>query len=323
MHNTFSKPKEIANEINLQMDRFIPVLFPLGVVLGFILPGVFILLQPYVLLLFAMMTLSGALKLKVAEFGTTIRNPLPIAAAFVSSYILMPLFALLVSSFIFAGDNDTITGFILLFCGPIAVSSFIWVSIYRGSKALSLTLILLGTILAPITVPGTLSILMGARVALDMSGVAVSLLLMVVVPTIIGVTLNETSRGKIPSLVCPYLNPVSKICLMLVIAANTSSVATTIRLDDPTIWIIAVVCILLAIINFLLAKLAAIMCRCSTENSIALFFSGSLRNIASVATIAVTFFSQATVLPTLIMIVFQHLLSALMAKLLIKKGNEP
>jgi predicted Na+-dependent transporter len=66
---------------------------------------------------------------------------------------------------------------------------------------------------------------------MDMSGIAVSLIFMVVIPTIIGVALNETSKGKIPDAACPWLNPLSKIGLALVVAANASPVAKIIRID--------------------------------------------------------------------------------------------
>ena len=307
-----------ADAVNRHLERLMPVLTPMGILLGFLLPGIFIHLRPFVPWLFGLMTLAGALRLRVSELGGAIRSPIPIAAFFVSTHLLMPLFAMFASSRFFSGSTDTIAGFVLLFSGPAAVSSFMWVAIFRGDKALCLTLILLDTLFAPMVVPGTLSLLMGAKVTMDMTGIALSLVLMVVIPTIIGVTLNETSRGSIPDLVCPWLNPVSKICLMLVIAANTAPVAKIIRLDDPTVWQVAGLCIALTISGFFLSKGIAIILKCNREKSVSLFFSGSLRNISAVTTIAVTFFPEAAALPALLGIVFQQTLSAIMGKLLIK-----
>lgn len=312
-------PAAIAETINSRLERLMPVLTPLGIALGFALPGVFIHLRPLVPWLFGAMTLSGALKLRAREFGRTLRSPLPILLFFVSARLCAPLVALAASSLFFPGDSGTIAGFILLFSGPTAVSGFMWVSIYRGDKALCLTLILLDTLLAPFAVPGTLSALLGAKVAMDISGIAVSLILMVVVPTIIGVTANETSRGKIPQVVCPWLNPVSKICLMLVIAANTSPVAPALRFDEPKVWGIGALCITLSVAGFLLARLAAAFGRCGREKSVTLFFSGGLRNISAVTTIAVTFFPEAAALPALLGIVFQQTLAAVLARLLLKR----
>jgi predicted Na+-dependent transporter len=308
-----------ADAINRHLERLMPVLTPTGIMLGFLLPGIFIHLRPYVPWLFGIMTLAGALKLRVGEFGSTIHSPIPIAAFFISTHVLMPLCAMFSATLLFGGSPDTVAGFVLLFSGPAGVSSFIWVTMFKGDKALCLTLILLDTLLAPLAVPGTLSLLMGAKVTMDMTGIALSLILMVVVPTIIGVTLNETSRGFIPGLVCPYLNPVAKICLMLVVAANASPVASIIHISDPMIWMIATACVVLSITGFLLSRFTAIAIKCNREKSVSLFFSGGLRNISAVSTIAVTFFPEAAALPALLGIVFQQTLSAIMAKLIIHR----
>jgi len=292
-----------------------PVLTPTGVMLGFLLPGIFIYLRPFVPWLFGIITISGALKLRVNEFGSTLHSPVPIAAFFVSTHVLMPLCALFAANHLFGNSPDTVAGFVLLFSGPAGVSSFIWVTMFKGDKALCLTLILLDTLLAPLVVPGTISLLMGAKVTMDMTAIALSLILMIVVPTIMGVTLNETSRGFIPAVVCPYLNPVSKICLILVVAANASPVAGIVHISDPMVWMIATACVVFSTTGFLLSKLTAITIRCNREKNISLFFSGGLRNISAVSTIAVTFFPEAAALPALLGIVFQQTLSAIMGNL--------
>jgi len=297
------------------------VLAPMSVLLGFLLPGVFVNLRPFVPWLFGLTTLGGALSLRAAELGSAFRSPIPIITYFISARILMPLLALIFSSFFFGNAQNnsfTITGYILLFSCPAAISSFIWTTIFRGDKALTLALILIDNLLAPLLVPGTVSVLMGTKVVMDMSGIAISLILMIVIPTIIGVTINETSRGKISVIVSPYLGPISKICLMLVITTNASVIAPGFRFNDPAIWRIAVLVIILTSIGFLLFKLITIILKCNYEKSVSLIFSGGLRNISAVATIAVSFFPQAVVLPVLFGIMFQHPISALMGKLLIK-----
>jgi len=311
-----SKPVRTAAAINRKLEQLMPVLFPLGVVLGLTLPGVFTHLRPLVPWLFGVMTLSGALRLKVTEFGTTIRNPLPIFLFMVIVRLLMPLAAMFASSFFFGGNPDSVSGFVLLFSGPVAVASFIWVGIYKGDKALCLTLILLDTLLAPLVVPGTLSILMGARVAMDMGGIAVSLVFMVVLPTIIGVTVNEASRGKVPTIICPYLTPAAKICLMLVIAANSSAIAGTVRFGDPMVWKVAALVVSLSVGGFMLARLAGVVAGCDREKTVTLFFAGGLKNISVVATIAVTFFPEAAALPTITGILFQQSIAVVMGKLI-------
>jgi len=66
----------------------------------------------------------------------------------------------------------------------------------------------------------------------------------------------------------------------------------------------------------MLAKLAGIAARSGSEKKITMFFSGGLKNISVVATIAVTFFPEAAALPTIAGIMFQQAIAAIMSKLI-------
>jgi predicted Na+-dependent transporter len=296
----------------------IPVTTPLGVVFGILFPAFFIQLRPFVPWLFGLMTFSGALKLTANELTAAVRSPLPILVFFFTSHVIMPLIALFSSS-VFFTDPDIITGFVLLFAAPTAVSGFIWVIIFKGDKALGLTLILLDTMLAPLIVPATISILMGTKVAMDMSGIAISLLFMVVVPTILAVAINETSRGAVPKKIGHVLDPFAKLCLITVIAANSSAVAPNIRFNDPFVWGMALLCIGMTTTGFLFAKLNGIISKCGDQKGASMIIAGGLRNNSAVMTIAVTFFPELTVLPTVLSIIFQQTVAAIMGRLLIKK----
>jgi len=316
-----SSPKKIISvlhSINNLLGRLIPLTTPLAVALGFCFPDFFKNFRSFVPWLFAMMTFSGSLKLKASELGNAVKSPVPILLFFFTSHILMPCLAMLSSSSLLS-NPDVITGFILLFAGPTAVSGFIWVAIFKGDKALGLTLILLDTILAPLIVPATIYVFKGAGLAMDMSGVAFSLLFMIVIPTIIGVAVNETSKGKIPAVISPGFDPLSKICLLFVIAANTSAIAPNVKFGDPLVWKVALLCIALTITGFLLARLNGIVGRCGDKKSASLIIAGGLRNNSAVMTIAVTFFPEMTVLPTLLSIIFQQMIMAILGKALVSR----
>jgi tagaturonate reductase len=311
------EPVDFALALNTRLERLMPVLAPAGVVLGFLLPAVFIKLRPFIPWIFGAMTLSGAIKLKAREFGLVLRDPLPIAITLFSSHLIIPLAVFLVSTLIFRDNGGVIAGYVLVYSVPTAVSGFIWVNMYRGDDALALALILIATIAAPLIVPLSMSVLLGARVVLDMSGIALSLVMMVVVPTVIGIGANEISRGQIPRIISPLLNPVAKFCLILVIAANTAAVAPRVRLNDPQVWIIAAVCILFAAMAYCLSRLIGLLCRLNPGKQVTVFFSTGLRNISAAATIAIEFFPAQAALPALLGIVFQQTMAALMGRLLL------
>ena len=299
-----------------------PLFAPLGVILGIVFPLFFIGLRPFVPLLFGIITLSGALKLKARDLLLTVRNPLPIIFFFLTAHLLMPLAVLLLSTLIFGNDSDTISGYVLLYSVPTAVSGFIWVSIFRGDSALALTLILVDTILAPLVVPGTVRLLLGTRVMMDMSGMAISLILMIVIPTIIGVFLNETSRGTIPEKIGPFMGPLSKVCLVLVISANSSAVAHQFDPQNRRLWIIGAVCIAFVTLGFSLGKLFGLIGRYfrffeegKREKEVSIFIASGLRNISAAMTLAIEFFPAAAALPAVLGITFQQSICAVMARL--------
>jgi predicted Na+-dependent transporter len=308
-------PGEFALALNTWLERLMPLLTPAGVGLGFLLPQVFIVLRPLVPWLFGIMTLSGAIKLKVREFSLALRDPLPIVLSFAASHVIMPLAAFFISTLVFREEGGIISGYVLVYAVPTAVSGFIWVNMYRGDNALALALILIATIAAPLITPFTMAALLGTRVALDMRGMALSLMMMVVVPTAIGIGTNEISRGKFPRFAGPLLNPLAKLCLILVIAANTAAAAPMVRLGDSKVWIIAGVCVFLALAAYCVSRLACLFSPLSPEKQITVFFSTGLRNISAAATIAIEFFPEQAALPAILGVLFQQTMAALMGRL--------
>jgi tagaturonate reductase len=307
-------PQKLAGIINSSLERAFPLLISLGVILGVVLPWVFIDMRSIVPFLFGTVTLVGALKLRVRELGKTIASPLPILLYFLTARVFMPLIVFAFSSLVF-NNPDIVAGYVLLYAVPTAVTGFIWVSLYKGDPALGLTLILLDTIFAPIVVPATVRLLLGGGINLDMTGMIVSLTLMIVIPTIAGVALNESSRGKIPALLTPYLAPLSKLLMILVVAANASAVAPQIRFDNPQMWLIIAASVIFIVLSFFCARFAATAGKLNREKEVAFLFASSLRNSASAMTLAIRYFPEIAALPAVLGIMLQHNTAAVMGRI--------
>ena len=310
------------NSINHAFDRAMPLFAPLGVVLGVLFPSVLLELKPFVPWIFGLITLAGALKLQARELVKAVSTPMPILFFFFSAHVIMPLIVFLLSSFLFPQDPDIISGYVLLYSVPTAVTSSIWVSIFRGDLALCLTLILLDSILAPVVVPGIVKLLLGASISFDITGTALSLIFMVAIPTIVGVTLNETSRGKIPALISPWLNPGSKICIILVVAPNAAATAPKINPGNPLLWVIILLCIGFSALGFTLGKLTSIAGKLNTEKKTALFFTVGFRNTSAAMTLGTEFFPGSAALPAVLGIMFQQLIAGIMGRLLLGKRSD-
>ncbi|MFP3090080.1 bile acid:sodium symporter family protein [Treponema sp. TIM-1] len=313
---------ESASAVNQLLNRLMPLLIPCGVLAGILFSRVFILLRPLVPWLFGVMTLSGAIKLRARDLGRAVTDPKPVLLFFLFTHGLMPGVVFLLSRLVFSGSPDIVSGYVLLFSIPTAVSGFIWVSMYGGDPALSLTIILLDTLCAPLIVPGTVTLLLGTSLILDMTGITISLFFMVVFPTIIGVLLNETSRGKIPRIISPYVSPISKLCLTLVVAANTSAIADQVRLQEPIFWLVGISCVILTALGFIGANLAGLIGRLSPAKRTTLFFAAGLRNISASATLAIEFFPEAAALPAILGMLCQQILAALLGNMLVGKQKK-
>jgi predicted Na+-dependent transporter len=314
------KGKDLAGAFNQALERFMPVLTPCALVLGVLFPSFFLVFKPFVPLIFGVMTLSGALKLTVRDLARAISRPKAIVFFLLSCRVVTPLGVCLLSRHVFGLDADTVSGYVLIYAVPTAVTSFMWVSIFRGNAALTLAFILLDTLLAPLAVPGTVRLLLGTGIVLDMSGMAVSLMYMVVIPTVLGVALNELSRGAAPRIAGPWLTPLAKLCMMLVISANTASVADQIDPRNFRFWITGLVCVIFSVMGFLAGQFAGFLGRFEKDTRISLFFGVGLHNISASMTLGIAFFPPAAALPSVLGVIFQQTISALMGRLIYRKA---
>jgi len=303
--------------LNRRLESLMPLMTPLGVALGMLLSYRLNPLRPLVPWLFGIMTFSGAVKLRAREIALTAKEPVPVLLFFICTHAVMPVGVWALARLINPGAPAIVAGFVLLYAIPTAVSGFIWVSIFRGDGALSLTLILLDSLTAPFVVPATVSWLLGTGIAIDATGMALSIAAMIVLPTILAVSLNEATRGGAPKVLSPYLSVVSKLCLISVVALNAAAIAPRLNLAEPGVWLIAVQSLAFGFCGFLLGRLAGFIGRRDREQTKTLLFSVGLRNISGAATLAIAFFPEEAAVPAIIGMVFQQTLASIAGRALL------
>jgi predicted Na+-dependent transporter len=155
-----------------------------------------------------------------------------------------------------------------------------------------------------------------------MSGMAVSLMYMVVVPTVIGVAMNEFSKGAVPRAAGPYLTPFGKICMVTVVAANSAAVASQIHPANPRFWIIAAVSIFLSVLGFAAGKIAAVLGKFDKEKQVSFFFGVGLHNTSAAMTLGIEFFPGPAALPSVLGIMFQQTIAAIAGRIFLKESKD-
>ncbi len=294
-----------------------PLLTPSGVVLGLLLGSRVAWMKPSVTFLFAIITFIGGLGINSTDFFKVVRKPKAILVFILGANFVMPLLSYLLAFLVFRNQQEVATGLILLMSIPTAVTGYIWSNIYRGNGALSLTLILVSTLLAPLLTPYTVSLLANTSVRIDTAGMMVSLILMVVLPSIAGILINNATKGKVNDHVTPCLKPFSKIGLFFIIIINTAQVSERLLANASWAYLpIALTCAFLAIIGYPISHFLGKIAGLAEQESKSITFASSMRNISAALVLAIAYFPAQTALPVIFGIVFQQSTCAVMAHVL-------
>jgi bile acid:Na+ symporter, BASS family len=308
----------MLQKINKTMEKWMPLVTPSSVLIGILLSS---WLSPYtgwVPWIFAFMTFSGSLSMNFGDLRRVLSHPLPIVVFLIVIHAVMPLLAWLIGYIAFPGDTLTITGLVLLLSIPTGIVSFMWVSIYRGHIALTLSMILIDTMLSPFIVPSTLSLFVGTKVEMDVWGMMEGLTWMIVVPSLIGMALNQWTKGKIKTKVGPTLAPFSKIGLAVVVAINSSAIAGYFTEFSFEILFLALICILVVACGYLIGFGITKLFGWDRDIGVTMTFNCGMRNISAGAVLAITYFPAPVTLPVIIGMCFQQMMASLFSYVLFR-----
>ncbi|MFS0779436.1 bile acid:sodium symporter family protein [Neobacillus sp. 3P2-tot-E-2] len=298
-------------KLNKQLEKIMPLITPTSVVLGVLL-SVYIKDFSYLIpWIFAFMTFAGSLNSNFKSLSDAVKHPLPILATMVLLHILMPIWAWGVGHITFQEDVFTITGIVLSMAIPTGITSFMWVSIYKGNLPLTLSIILIDTILSPLIVPYCLSFLIGEKIEMDFMSIMQGLVGMIVLPSILGMMLNQLLKRNVTKKLSANLAPFSKISLGFVVMLNGAVIAPYLKNINLKLVSIILVVFFIALTGYLFSFLIGKLIRSDRETVVSLTFSGGMRNISAGAVIAVTYFSPAVAVPVVVGMLFQQVLASL------------
>ncbi|WP_342488291.1 bile acid:sodium symporter family protein [Cytobacillus sp. FSL W7-1323] len=309
----------ILTKINSQLDKMMPLITPTSVILGICFAVYLKNLDSLIPWIFAFMTFAGSLKANFTSMKEAITHPLPLFIVLFVLHIFMPLWAFTVGHITFPNDTYTITGLILMMAIPTGISSLIWVSIYKGSIPLTLTIILVDTLLSPILVPLTLKLLVGAKVEMDVISMVSGLIMMIVIPSILAMIVNSITKEKVSNILSARLAPFSKIGMATVVMINSAVVSSYLTAFDLRLLALVVTVFFIAFTGYLVAFLIArkIVGK-NREAVIAITFNGGMRNISAGSVLAVAYFPPPVAVPVVIGMLFQQILAALFGMIINK-----
>ncbi|WP_108306329.1 bile acid:sodium symporter family protein [Metalysinibacillus jejuensis] len=301
--------------LNVFLQKYIALLTPLSLLLGVALHTLgenYLFAVPW---LFAFMTFVGSLGMRARDVKVFTRYPKTILLSIAFLHILMPLFAYIVAITLF-NDAMLTVGFVMAVAVPTGVTSVIWVTVCKGNLPLALAIILIDTLLAPIIMPTLLHIIVGAAIEVNTAGLLIDLLWMIVLPTLLGIVLNEVTKGRIQTQWSPKLAPFSKLALFAVVFINGSAISPYIK--EPTrelAGIIATV-LLVSVTGYTFAYVAGrLLYKKQPDVATTFMFIGGMRNISVGVVIATSYFPAKVAMPVVFGMLFQQILASTFSKL--------
>lgn len=276
-------------------------------------------LKPAVQWLFAAMTLMGALRVGVKDVKDVLLSPFQIITALAVLHVVFPALVFVMGRAGLVTDPNLYTGLALLAAVPTGVSSIMWVTLMKGNVALGLTLITLDSVLSPLIVPATVMLLAGEVVEFDASSLMASLVRMIVVPTIIGVTLHELTRGRVAAFFAPIGGVFSKLALGAIIAINVAASWPRMALYTGDFLTLSALLLGMVLLGFAVAYLVARAAIRDRTDAVTITFIAGMRNISAGVVLAMDSFDPLVSIPVTGAILFQQPVAAVVARFLQRK----
>ena len=169
---------------------------------------------------------------------------------------------------------------------------------------------------SPFAVPLTLHLLFGTVVEVNALGMVLDMLYMVVVPSVVGIVVNEATHGLGTRTLSASLMPLARLMLVVIIATNSSAISDFVFHLTPQLAGVLVFVGLFASFNFLMGAALAYVFRQRRERAVAMLFQPGMRNISAGAVLAMQYFPPASLFAVMAGVLFQQVLAALFGSLL-------
>ena len=272
--------------------------------------------------LFAYITLVTSMGTSFRHFFAVLKQPWIPLWILILTHFITPLIAWVAGLLIYPDDPLIRIGYLIGASVPIGVSSIIWTSINRGYVAVSLVAVTLDTIIVPVIMPVFFKLVIGKTIHIDYWGMALQLMLMVTIPSIIGMIWHDRSGSRILTFSEGIGGVTSKLALLAVIYIN-SGVAASGIVWSMAVLKIAMVTFSLVIMGYLAGYFGSLVFKDHGKPMVlTMIYNVGLRNISVGLVLALSYFPPPVAIPITLYILFQQPLAAAIPLLFKNKAAE-
>lgn len=308
------KEKPLGIRFNDWFEAHMYLIIPVSMILGFFFYSWFesgTALVPY---LFAYLTFVMALGCSPKQVREALRMPLPIVMTLVLVHVIAPLAAYGAGTVLFGAGSPYIVGLVLFAIIPLGVSSVIWVGLSGGNVPLVLSMIVLDSLISPFVVPFAIGLLFGADVQFDYWDVMRDLLVIIFIPTVIGVAVNALTKGKAKPRTANVTAPTSKLAFAAVILINAAAIAPHVFAMKAELLKLVPIVLVFVAFCYALGWVGGLPFG-SRSVLVTITYSSGMRNISLGIVIALHYFEPAAAVPVVMGILIQQPMATLQHRL--------
>ena len=217
-------------------------------------PWTFKWAAPKVTILLGVVMFGMGMTLRIRDFKLVFQRPRDVFIGALAQFTIMPALAWLLAKG-FGLPPELAAGVILVGTCPGGTSSNVMTYLARGDVALSVSMTMTTTILAPIVTPLLTWWLAGEWVEISLSAMMLSIVQVVILPIVLGIIINTFFEATVQKVVT--LLPLISVTAIVLIVGGVVSVSSQRIMETGLLIMLVVMChnLLGYGIGFLLAKL--------------------------------------------------------------------
>jgi BASS family bile acid:Na+ symporter len=276
--------------------------------MGAIWPQTLTWVGPYIPWLLGVVMFGMGMTLTFQDFKTVFHRPWEVMIGVVAQFLIMPFVAWMLVK-IFSLPPELAIGVILVGTCPGGTASNVISYLAKGDVALSVSMTMTTTILAPIVTPALTWLLAGAWIQVSFTAMMISIAEMVLFPLILGLFAHHFFKRTVDTFL-PAMPVISVVTIVILVGGVVSLSAS--RLFDVGLLMAAIVIIhnmFGLVLGYSMARLFHLDSRKSRTVSIEV----GMQNSGMAASLAVLYFNPAAAIPGAIFSVWHNISGSLVA----------
>ena len=277
-------------------------------VIAYYAPSGFTWIAPYISLLLGIIMFGMGLTLKAKDFAIVFKKPIPVIIGILAQYIIMPVVAFALAKLLNLSP-ELAAGLVLVGACPGGTASNVMVYLAKGDVPLSVAMTSCSTLLAPILTPLVLLLFAGEWIPVDAGSMFLSIVQVIIIPIVLGILINyflpkavEKSTEALPL--------VSVVAIVTIVAAVVSGNRDTIATTGALLFVAV---ILHNVFGLLFGYLVGALTGLDVTQRRAISIEVGMQNSGLGASLATTYFSPATALPSAVFSVWHNISGPLLA----------